>query len=56
MILTVITIIAFPLFGAWCYKKGREIERFEQDVKIHQMLEEFDEKWEKMKNECRESN
>lgn len=27
MFIAILTLIAYPIFGIWCFNKGREIER-----------------------------
>lgn len=56
MILTILTIIAFPVFGIYCYKQGRDIQKFEDEEKLDRLIEHIKEEQKKYETRYTEHN
>ena len=55
-LLTILTIIAFPVFGIYCYKQGREIQKFEDEEKLDRLIEHIKEEQKKYETRYTEHN
>lgn len=49
--ITLLTIISFPLFGWFCFKQGRELQKTEDEAKLDDIIKKLkDQPYEKRSN------